>query len=253
MEGLIILIILLALGYTSGKIAESRHYRSIEAREREFLSFPTITMKTVPDEHRGIAKVALVTGGTVVSVDYFKRFLAGLRNIFGGRVVAYESLVDRARRESILRMKEAAKGADIIVNLRLETSSISKGAKNRIGSVEVLAYGTAITYSKDLSQASLIRETRSKPSPQRTETSDQAPSEPRYKVVFSGEIAPGQNIEQVKSKVAALYKVPVEKCEGMFTGRLVTIKDNVDYQTAQKYKNAFDRTGAICRIENKRG
>ncbi|MFT6733724.1 MAG: hypothetical protein ACJAS9_001914 [Polaribacter sp.] len=49
-------------------------------------------------------------------MDYFKRFLAGLRNIFGGRVVTYESLVDRARREAILRMKEKCPAAPSLIN-----------------------------------------------------------------------------------------------------------------------------------------
>jgi uncharacterized protein YbjQ (UPF0145 family) len=85
----------------------------------------------------------------VVSLDYFKRFLAGLRQIFGGRVRSYESLVDRGRREAILRMKDQARSADIIVNLRLETSivgSTTRSGKRRIGCIEVLAYGTAVKY-----------------------------------------------------------------------------------------------------------
>ena len=71
---------------------------------------------------------------------------AGLRNFFGGRVSAYETLVDRARREATLRMKQQADawGADTICNVRIETSSISKGAKGRVGAVEVYAYGTAL-------------------------------------------------------------------------------------------------------------
>jgi uncharacterized protein YbjQ (UPF0145 family) len=87
----------------------------------------------------------LVAGSVVISVDYFKRFLAGLRNIFGGRVRSYESLLDRARREAILRMKAEAKalGADMVFNIKMETASISKGRRNAIGAVEVLAYGTA--------------------------------------------------------------------------------------------------------------
>ena len=81
-----------------------------------------------------------------MSVDYFKRFLAALRNLFGGRVTSYESLLDRARRESLLRMKEkaAALGASMVFNVKYETASISKGAGNTIGSIEVLAYGTAL-------------------------------------------------------------------------------------------------------------
>ena len=80
-------------------------------------------------------------------IDYFKKVVAGLRNIFGGRVSAYETLIERARREALLRMKEEAKlkGAESIFNVKLETASISKNAGGQIGSVEVYAYGTAIS------------------------------------------------------------------------------------------------------------
>jgi uncharacterized protein YbjQ (UPF0145 family) len=85
------------------------------------------------------------TTGHSPAQDYFKRFLASLRNIFGGRVQSYESLLDRARREAILRMKAEARalGADMVFNIKLETASIYKGKRNTIGAVEVLAYGTA--------------------------------------------------------------------------------------------------------------
>ena len=45
-------------------------------------------------------------------------------------------------------MKESCPDADQIINLRLETSSITKGNRKQIGSVEVLAYGTAIYFCK---------------------------------------------------------------------------------------------------------
>jgi uncharacterized protein YbjQ (UPF0145 family) len=92
----------------------------------------------------------MVYGHVVISIDYFKRFLAGLRNIFGGEVSSYETILDRARREAILRMKEAAKEADIIINLRIETSTIAKSSKNQVGCSEVLAYGTAITFADEI-------------------------------------------------------------------------------------------------------
>ena len=45
-------------------------------------------------------------------------------------------------------MREKHPDADLIVNLRTETSSISKGGRRRgIGTVEVVAYGTAIWYA----------------------------------------------------------------------------------------------------------
>ncbi|NOZ55003.1 MAG: YbjQ family protein [Gammaproteobacteria bacterium] len=139
-----ILLILLALGYGFGRFTEIRHYRSIRERETQFRNIPAIATK-LPDPALQPKHTQLVAGNVVISVDFFKRFLAGLRNIVGGRVVSYESLMDRARREAILRMKQEAHGvgATHIFNVKLETSSIYKGRKNAIGSVEVLAYGTA--------------------------------------------------------------------------------------------------------------
>ena len=65
--------------------------------------------------------------------------------------MAYESLLDRARRESLLRMKQQADGlgAEMVFNVKYETASISKGRGNTIGSIEVLAYGTALIPSQD--------------------------------------------------------------------------------------------------------
>jgi uncharacterized protein YbjQ (UPF0145 family) len=99
------------------------------------------------DTDRAVADARLVSASVVISADYFKRLLASLRNIVGGRLRSYESLLDRARREAILRLKEQCPDANIIVNLRMETSSIgSTSRQNGISCVEVVAYGTAITY-----------------------------------------------------------------------------------------------------------
>ncbi len=144
---LVIFLLLAILGYTAGSLAEKRHYRSIIKREKELLKMAVITAEGSSPPSK-VKESALVTGSVVVSIDYFKRLLAILRNIFGGRVKSYESLVDRARREAILRMKESAKkqGANMIINMRLETATIGRNAnkKKTVGSVEAIAYGTAI-------------------------------------------------------------------------------------------------------------
>lgn len=152
MIDILIFIGLVALGYFAGSRAERRHYRSIRQREEELLSLPAVTLKSVPDAD-AVERSALVSGSAVISVDYFKRILAGLRALVGGRIRSYESLLDRARREAILRMKEEAPGADAIFNLRLETTSVSKGGGGRrnrqVSTVEALAYGTAIYRRKE--------------------------------------------------------------------------------------------------------
>ncbi len=148
---LFIFLSLLLLGYTCGTIAEKRHYKSILRRERELVKLMVVNAEGRFAEGT-VREAFLVNGSTVVSNDYFKRLLAILRNIFGGRVKAYESLIDRARREAILRMKEEARarGAHMIVNLRLETSTIGRSAnkKKKIGSIETLAYGTAVVMNR---------------------------------------------------------------------------------------------------------
>lgn len=145
----IILISLIAIGYFGGTWAEKRHYRSIEQREKMYLHLPAITVKNVDVDDAKVQKAKLVYGSAVISIDYFKRILAGLRNIFGGTVKSYETLVDRARREALLRMKEMASGSAMIVNVRIETSTIGKNAhKKSVGCLEAIAYGTALFIEK---------------------------------------------------------------------------------------------------------
>lgn len=140
-----ILLLLLVVGYSFGRIAEWRHYRSIRRREDTFGNLIVVASKT-PPAMPVAPRTTLVMGNAVISIDYFKRFVASLRKIFGGRLRTYESLLDRARREAILRMQADAQlvGATMIFNMRFETSSISKGAKNSVGTVEVVAYGTGV-------------------------------------------------------------------------------------------------------------
>lgn len=148
MEQLIFLCVLVILGYVAGSIAEKNHYRSIVFREAQLAHIPAVSTKALIQKDAMVDDARLVQGSVVISTDYFKRVLAALRIFFGGRVTAYESLVDRARREAILRMKEKAPNADIVMNMRIETSTISGNTNQRksIGSIEAVAYGTAISY-----------------------------------------------------------------------------------------------------------
>ena len=143
---LLVFLSLLVLGYVAGSIAERRHFRSIEEREKRFLRQPAVTFPQ-GDETHPPGRSRLVSGSVVVSVDYFKRFLAGLRMIFGGRVRSYESLLDRARREALLRLKKDAidDGYHAVVNVRLETSRMANGRGGQgTAGVEILAFGTGL-------------------------------------------------------------------------------------------------------------
>ena len=139
-------IALVVFGFI-GMLAERSHYKSIREREQNGHRIP-ITPTRTPDTNQIVAESRLVAASVVVSLDYFKRFLASLRNLFGGRVRSYESLMDRARREAVLRMQDECPDADMILNFRMETSSIANTrGKQGAGGVEVLAYGTMVRYA----------------------------------------------------------------------------------------------------------
>lgn len=138
-------LLLVGLGYLAGRYAERRHYESIRTRERGFLAVPNVTGKTLQDP-RPVQDAQLAVGSVVVSVDYFKRLLTTFRQLFGGEIASYASLLDRARREAILRMKESCPQADLFLNCRLETATIFSGRRGATGSVEVVAYGTAVWF-----------------------------------------------------------------------------------------------------------
>ena len=142
MSHLVIFISLVILGFLVGDFLESRHYKSIKRREAETYKQVCLTSKKNPDD-LDIVESGLVTGSVVIAIDHFKRLLYSIRMFFGGEVKSYSSLIDRARREALLRMKEKAPRADLFLNVRLETFSITKGGSGQITSVEVFAYGTA--------------------------------------------------------------------------------------------------------------
>ncbi len=140
-------IALLVFAYFVGSMIERRHFARIRQREADLRGFPLTTFERLPRQWQ-VSEAALVTGSIVVSLDYFKRVIAGLRAIIGGRVKTYEPLLERARREALVRMAEDARrlGYDAVINVRLETSRLANAAGNGqgIAGVEMLAFGTAI-------------------------------------------------------------------------------------------------------------
>lgn len=144
-------ILIIAFAYLVGNFLENRHFNSIKKREKELHGYPITTFETLPENWR-VGKASLITGNVVVSLDYFKRIIAGLRGLIGGRVKTYEPLLDRARREAVLRVAEQAKkaGYDAVINIRLETSRLanSRGDGKGTAGVEMLAFGTAVTLEK---------------------------------------------------------------------------------------------------------
>ncbi len=138
---------LLVVGLLFGSLAERRHYRRLREQEAALRSILVFNERHLP-QGMSFRQARLVTGSVVIGEDYFKRIAAGLKSIFGGRLTVYESLMDRGRREAIVRMKAEAQkvGATMVFNVRFETSSLADGSGGRQAafSAEFIAYGTAL-------------------------------------------------------------------------------------------------------------
>ena len=84
--------------------------------------------------------LGLVRGATVRAKHVGVDIMAGLRNLVGGEMKSYSSMLAGAREQALDRMAEEARalGADAVVAVRMETSAIAQGAS------EIVAYGTAV-------------------------------------------------------------------------------------------------------------
>lgn len=135
--------ILFTIGIIFGKINERRHFSRLVKAEKELSHIKVYTIKTPPPnlEIGG----TLVTGNVVVAIDYFKKVMAAIRIFFGGRLGSYSTLLERARREAVVRMQREAQnlGANAIYNTRLEFSAIGQQPQRSSGA-ELMAYGTAV-------------------------------------------------------------------------------------------------------------
>lgn len=70
-----------------------------------------------------------------------------------------------------------------------------------------------------------------------------------YKIIFQGAIVEGQKIEDVKKALAQSFNVQESKIDKFFSGQPYQLKTGLDYETALKYKEKFEKSGALCRIE----
>lgn len=143
--GLTATFTLLGVGFFNGRRVERSHLRDIARREEAVRHLIVTNTKFIPPE-LDFKFAEMLTGEVVIASDYFKNFAAGIRGFFGGRVRSLETLLERARREAILRVLEqaAAKGAVAVFNIRLETTNIgTTQGKKQAAMGEMVAYGTA--------------------------------------------------------------------------------------------------------------
>ena len=135
--------------YIISKAVEVDHYKSIRRREKELVNLPAFTSYKIFPLSK-YKDATLVYSEYAIANDYFKKIIVGLLSFFGLNIVTYEKLLDRARREAIIRLKEKCKNYDALINLRLETVEINTSnntANKNIKGLQVLASATAVNFT----------------------------------------------------------------------------------------------------------
>ena len=136
------LIVLFVVGWFFGSRHERHHLAQLSIAEQSLSHIIVSSERFYRPKLAAGSEGELVLGSVVIAQDYFKMIIARVLSIFGKNLTTYETLLDRARREAIVRMRTEAKakGYNHIYGLRLEVSNI-----NQLGSmVEAIAYGTAV-------------------------------------------------------------------------------------------------------------
>lgn len=120
---------------------ERRHLKSMSLRETSLQKISINNLKHAPACEAEAC--TLLIGSVVVAHDYFRTLIIIFRRLVGGNISPYERLVQRGRREALIRLKEEAdsRGIDKIINVRFTTSSISG---RFLHAVEMVAYGTGV-------------------------------------------------------------------------------------------------------------
>jgi hypothetical protein len=67
-----------------------------------------------------------------------------------------------------------------------------------------------------------------------------------YEVTFSGEIQEGAKLDEVKARIAKLFKADEVTIARLFSGKRIVIKKNLSAEVADKYSIAFTKAGAVC-------
>ncbi|WP_255410443.1 YbjQ family protein [Haloarcula sp. Atlit-7R] len=90
--------------------------------------------------HEVVEMLGIARDNTIRARNVGRDITQGIRNLAGGELTAYSTLLADARDQAIERMEADAleMGADAVVNVRMETSEVTQGVS------EVIAYGTAV-------------------------------------------------------------------------------------------------------------
>lgn len=142
-------VIIFLISWFGGNWHQRKLRENLLVREKAMLRDNISTLRT-PLGGRHITRSDLLAVSVVAAPSHFQLFLAKIKTIFGGNVKSLDKILDWGRLEAIQRLRELAikNGFDDVLNMRMETSTIQadQTGKSKNASVEILAYGTGVSY-----------------------------------------------------------------------------------------------------------
>ena len=102
-----------------------------------------LTTTTPIIEGKRITKYyGIVSGETIIGANIFRDFLAGIRDIVGGRSNSYEKVLREAKDSALREMEEQARrlGANAVIGVDLDYETVGQGGSMLM----VTASGTAV-------------------------------------------------------------------------------------------------------------
>ena len=134
-------IVILIIGWSVGRVKIRNHHARILQKEADLQTIRLHNIKYRTAPHSEVLTAHMLNASLVLSIDVFQRFKAAFKTMVGGEHSNYTDLLDRGRREALLRLKAQAQdlGAQDIYNIKIQSAGIAMGK-----GIEILAYGTAI-------------------------------------------------------------------------------------------------------------
>jgi len=85
------------------------------------------------------------TAEVVYGTNALRDFMAGLRDVFGGRTASYEKVFEKGQKEALQELEDRAArmGADAVIGIQLNTDSINIDSEGVL--FLITATGTAVT------------------------------------------------------------------------------------------------------------
>lgn len=69
-----------------------------------------------------------------------------------------------------------------------------------------------------------------------------------FDILFRGELASGNSLEQVRAQVAESFKLDEAAVNQLFSGSVVSLKRNIDRATAERIYQRLSAAGAVAKI-----